>query len=125
MYANFKTLRRQKKIHVTTSTIAISFTKSGRFSILKQLINKLELKTGDGLMFAGSKQKQHIIVFKEPPDVDNYVCRDIKGSSYLRFSAKDLSEYIINILGLDDESKYMLVIDGEVDEKGCLKLKAI
>lgn len=118
-------VRRKSHSQFATRDMAIKFTESGRFAILKTLVYKLDIKDGDALMFAVSKASRACFVFKEIADGENYVCKKETDVNNYRFSAKELSGYISNALELDKEKTiHYLVIDGEIDERGYLKLKA-
>lgn len=76
--------------------------KDGRFVLFSNLISKLQLKSGDAVMFAISKKDKCLLIFKEELDEDNYIIKKAGGQrSYSRFTAKFLANDIVDYLELN------------------------
>ena len=122
-------LRRKKSTARVVSSSLVALTargSEGRMNVLSPLVNKLKIKAGDGLMFALSKKNNCLYVFKEEASDDNFICKENKGCNYFRFCSKDTVSCIFDIFNVSsDKATIYFTIDGDIDERGYLKLVQI
>lgn len=120
-------LRRKRNVNsqlASEGKIDMRFTvKDGRFILYQSLIRKLGLNDGDSVMFGVSRKENCLYIFKEEACEDNYTVKQAGGKrSYLRFTSKNLTQDIINYLGLDkDKQDYFFESANEMTD-GKLKL---
>ena len=94
-----------------------------RFSINQSLASLLQVDSNDGLMFAFNKKEKIGYIMKKN-EIDSFIIKR-RDKNYLRFSAKDLKLFFIEVFDLTEKKKgsYYFIVDEIQNNKKMFQFK--
>lgn len=115
--------KKKKKATRTDSNEPAMFsinTAIGQFHFYAHTVRVLGIGVGDAVMFGFNSKKKVGYIYKEEPDIDNYVIGKIGDPSHaaLSFTSKNLYQYIDEFFDIAESGRIYFLLSEKPNEKG-------